>query len=323
MNRESRKHRGTLRTPAFARSRLPPAGIMPNLHDYIDQDTLRRKIAEVRFEDLGPGGVDVTGQVFIPADTACEAQMNTREAGVLAGAALLPMIAAAYDPAIVVEPQRADGDALAAGDTVATFRGALRSVLAMERIALNFATHLSGVATRTAAFVARTAGSAAAICDTRKTLPGLRALQKYAVACGGGTNHRIGLYDAMLIKDNHLAHLAPGSLHDVLAEAVARARTKHPELAFIEVEVDTLDQLEQVLDTGIDLVLLDNMSPETLARAVAMRDQRAPQVKLEASGGVTLETVAAIAATGVERISVGGLTHSAPSLDLGLDIRER
>ena len=194
----------------------------------------------------------------------------------------------------------------------------MRSLLAMERTALNFLQRLSGIATMTAQFVTRVAGTKAVILDTRKTTPGWRALEKYAVRCGGGTNHRAGLYDAVLIKDNHLAWLAEGG--DPIGQAVKLAREGAPKgTKFIEVEVDTLEQFDRALEVGPDIILIDNLGPEKLAEAVRRRDERAPGILLEASGGVTLATVRALAETGVDRISVGALTHSAPALDIGLD----
>jgi nicotinate-nucleotide pyrophosphorylase (carboxylating) len=191
-------------------------------------------------------------------------------------------------------------------------------LLMMERTALNFLQRLSGIATLTARFVAEVAGTKAVILDTRKTTPGWRALEKYAVRCGGGTNHRFGLYDAVLIKDNHLAWLAEGG--DPIGRAVAAARAGAPKgNKFIEVEVDTLEQLDRALEVGPDIILVDNLGPEKLAEAVRRRDAKAPGILLEASGGVTLETVRGLALTGVDRISVGALTHSAPALDIGLD----
>ena len=206
------------------------------------------------------------------------------------------------------------------GDVVGTLSGSLRGILAVERVLLNLLTHLSGIATLTAAYVAQVAGTSADIYDTRKTIPGLRDLAKYAVACGGGCNHRMGLHDAVLVKDNHIAHIAPAELPGALARMVVAARAAKPRPTFVEIEVDTLDQLRAVLPTGPDIVLLDNMAPDQLRDAVALRNAAAPGVLLEASGGVTLETVGAIARTGVDRIAVGALTHSAPALDLGLDI---
>ena len=282
-------------------------------------------IARARREDLGPDNLDITAAVFLPRDRDTVAVMHARKPGRLAGAALLPAIARTYDPAIQMEPAATDGDALNAGQPVATFRGPLRSVLAMERIALNFCTHLSGIASLTAQYVAAVAGTKAKIYDTRKTIPGLRGLAKYAVACGGGHNHRIGLYDAVLVKDNHIAHIPPAQLATALKDAIGRARAWQPTSqrpSFVEVEVDTLAQLEIVLACDVDIVLLDNMTPAQMREAVALRDRVAPggRIELEASGGVNLLSVRAIAETGVERIAVGALTHSAASLDLGLDI---
>jgi len=198
----------------------------------------------------------------------------------------------------------------------------LRSLLAAERVVLNFLQHLSGVATHTHRFVRRVEGTGGKIYDTRKTLPGMRLLEKYAVRCGGGYNHRIGLFDGLLVKDNHLAGLAPRDLHAYLGDVVARSRAEAPD-RLIEVESDSLDQLREVLKVpGIDLILLDNMDCPAMAAAVELRNQSGQRgkVALEASGGVTLETVRPIALTGVERIAVGALTHSAPALDVGLDI---
>ncbi|MFW6059223.1 MAG: carboxylating nicotinate-nucleotide diphosphorylase [Phycisphaeraceae bacterium] len=292
----------------------------PQLESFINSDTLSALIQRARAEDLGPDNIDVTADAFIPPDRAAEAQMVPRAPGILAGAALLPHIAAAYDENLKVALLARDGAALRPGEPAARFTGQLRAMLMMERVALNFVTHLSGIATLTAQYVTQTAGTNAHICDTRKTIPGLRGLAKYAVACGGGTTHRVGLYDAMLIKDNHLAGVTVKALPQVLRDALARAA--HHDLKFIEVEVDTLAQLEQVLTVReVDMILLDNMSTDQLRKAVARRDALAPDTLLEASGGVNLETVAAIAATGVDRISVGALTHSAPALDLGLDIQ--
>jgi len=293
---------------------------MPELASYITEPQLARLIAAARDEDMGPQSRDITSQALIPADAKGKAVMRSRAPGRLCGAALLKQIAGAYDAAIDIEIQMTDGDELSAGSIVATYTGPLRAMLAMERIALNFTTHLSGIASLTAQYVAQTQGTNAQIYDTRKTLPGLRALEKYAVACGGGVNHRIGLYDAVLIKDNHLAHVPKNDLSQAVQIAITHARKTTPPPTFIEVEVDRIDQLEAVLCTGVDLVLLDNMNNQQLTQAVEMRNRLAPKVELEASGGVNLQTVSGIARTGVDRIAVGALTHSAPSLDLGLDI---
>lgn len=296
----------------------------PRLADYASPELVRTAIAWAVEEDLGPVRRDITTQTLVPESARTTAAMRSRKPGCLSGLALLPEIVRAYDPSITLRLPKQDGQSIAPGEVAAEFTGSLRSILMMERVALNFTTHLSGIATLTAQYVALTKGTRARICDTRKTLPGLRAFQKYAVACGGGTNHRIGLFDAMLVKDNHIAHLSLQELPHALATAIRAARRATPAIAFVEVEVDTLEQLAQVLamptDARPDMMLLDNMGPDLLRQAVSMRDAKAPNVLLEASGGVNLQTVAAIAQTGVDRISIGALTHSAPSLDLGLDI---
>lgn len=283
-------------------------------------DELADLIRRARAEDLGPDGTDVTSDLFIPADLKAKASVVARQPGYLSGAALLNQVVSTYDTSISVQVATPDGSAIKPGQTVATLTGPLRSILTAERVALNFMTMLSGVATLTARYVEQTAGTRAKVYDTRKTLPGLRGLQKYAVACGGGATHRMGLYDAVLLKDNHLAQVGDGNLTNAVTDAVQKCRAAHPGLKFVMIEVDTLTQLEQVLTTGIDIVLLDNMTTDQLIRAVEMRNRILPGVELEASGGVTLDTIRAIAQTGVDRISVGALTHSAPALDLGLDI---
>jgi nicotinate-nucleotide pyrophosphorylase (carboxylating) len=293
---------------------------MVDLHAYIAHDDLTRLIAIARREDLGPEGLDVTTQMCVPADLHRTATIAAREPGVLAGAAALPAIARAYDDTLDVTLLKNDGASLQAEAPVARIGGSLRSLLTMERVALNVLGRLSGIATSTAGYVEAVAGSGARILDTRKTLPGLRGLEKYAVACGGGWTHRMGLYDAMLIKDNHLAHMPPDKLGETLGEIIEKTRVQYPHLSFIEVEVDKLDQLARVLSLNVDIALLDNMTLDGLRQAVTMRDERAPDVALEASGGVNLNTVRAIAETGVDRISVGALTHSARALDLGMDL---
>jgi nicotinate-nucleotide pyrophosphorylase (carboxylating) len=227
----------------------------------------------------------------------------------------------------VIAPCLEDGMVAQVGTVIAQIEGPTRQILAFERTALNVLSRLSGVATVTAEYVRIAAEKAPAgcqhICDTRKTTPGLRALEKYAVRCGGSWLHRSGLFDAMLIKDNHLEHMGAKLDLNQLEGAIARARAG-ADLRFVELEVDTLEQLERALRLPaglIDIVLLDNMNPDVIARAIEIRNEEAPSVQLEASGGVTLETVGAIAATGVDRISVGALTHSAPALDIGLDLR--
>jgi nicotinate-nucleotide pyrophosphorylase (carboxylating) len=273
-------------------------------------------------EDLGSIG-DVTTRALIPADQTGSVQIVARQDGVLAGTPVARMVFTEVDPSVVFTPLADDGDVLAVGQIVAELSGSLRSLLTGERTCLNFLTHLSGVATLTRQYVSKVAATRAGIYDTRKTLPGWRALEKYAVAAGGGRNHRMGLDDMILIKDNHLAGWRAAAHDHSIAAAVRMARdwqTKRGDLPLqIEVEVDTLAQLADALTGEPDMVLLDNMSLADLRQAVALRNERFPQVELEASGGVCLTTVAAIAATGVERISVGALTHSAPALDLAFD----
>lgn len=259
----------------------------------------------------------------MPADVITNASMRSRASGRLAGLALLPLVIEAYDSDVALNLAKVDGAAVSPGDVVATLTGRLRNVLAIERVALNFVCHLSGIATLTGRFADVIAGTQAVITDTRKTIPAYRGLAKYAVVCGGGVSHRMGLHDAMLVKDNHIAHLPADQLATALTASYEQARRLNPSLAFIEVEVDTLAQLERVLPTGPDIVLLDNMGPDLLREAVAMRDRAAPDVKLEASGGVDLDTVRDVADAGVDRIAIGALTHSAPALDLGLDIPVR
>ena len=262
-------------------------------------------------EDLGRAG-DITSISTIPEATMAHAILIARQAGIIAG---LPLAVATFQklsPDINIEAHFRDGAAVAAGVHVLTISGPARAVLAGERTALNFVGRLSGIATLTSDFVRHTAGTKLRICCTRKTTPGLRALEKYAVRCGGGFNHRFGLDDAILIKDNHIA--VAGGIRPVLERA--RAHAGH--LVKIEIEVDTLKQLREVLDTGLaDVVLLDNMDIPTLTEAVRLA---AGRVVLEASGGVTQDSIAKIAATGVDYASSGALTHSAPNFDVALDI---
>lgn len=266
-------------------------------------------------EDLN-GARDLTCTALIQPDERAAVQVVARRSGVLAGEPIGPLVFAALDPDVEWSAARRDGDIVERGRVIATVTGRLASLLTGERTMLNFLTHLSGIASLTRRFAIAVEGTKARILDTRKTLPGWRALQKYAVRCGGGTNHRMGLYDGVLIKDNHLAAWTEGAS---IAAAVETARRVSPAGVSIEVEVDTLEQLADALRGRPDIVLLDNMLPNELLQAVALRDAHAPEVLLEASGGITLETVAEIARTGVERISIGGLTHSAPSLDLAFD----
>ncbi len=246
-----------------------------------------------------------------------QAAFVARSPCVIAGMQAVAMVFHAIDPGVALDVVHGDGKAIGAGDTLAHVRGTMRSILAGERLALNIVQHLSGIATLTRRYVDAVAGLPAQILDTRKTLPGWRLLAKYAVRCGGGTNHRMGLWDGFLIKDNHLAALRGAA--SPIAEAMRLARAQAPIGVPVEIEVDTLEQFDQALRAAPDIVLLDNMSIEQMREAVQRRNQRAPGVLLEASGGVNLQTVRALAETGVDRISVGALTHSAPALDIGLD----
>jgi nicotinate-nucleotide pyrophosphorylase (carboxylating) len=275
-------------------------------------------IADALHEDLAGVG-DLTCDALIdPAETG-SIQIVARAAGVLAGLPVVALVFEALEGEVAFKPRLEDGADLQPGAIVAEVAGPLRTLLIGERTALNFLCHLSGVATLTRRYVAAAANPQVAILDTRKTLPGWRRLQKYAVALGGGTNHRMGLFDGVLIKDNHLAAWSRHQGDASIAAAVRKARESAPQDTTIEVEVDTLTQLEDALHGGPDVVLLDNMSLADLKTAVALRDERAPSVLLEASGGVHLDTVGPIAATGVDRISIGALTHSAPALDLAFD----
>lgn len=265
-------------------------------------------------EDLGDGG-DLTSQACIDQTTQMRAVMNARKPGYLSGSQLAVCSFAMIDPEIKIEHHKYDGDQLAAGDKVMTITGPARSILTAERVALNFMGHLSGIATATGELVAQTKGTNAKIVCTRKTTPGLRVVEKYAVRCGGGYNHRFGLYDAVMIKDNHIN--AAGGISEALK--AVKAHVGHT--VKIEIEVDTLEQLGEVLTQGADIILLDNMSPDELAKAVALnRAQGESKAILEASGNVTAKTVSAIAKSGIDYISSGWITHSAPVLDLGLDV---
>jgi len=287
-----------------------------------EMDNLQRLLALAKAEDLGSG--DVTGEL-LPAGLGAEARFIARQEMVFCGGMMLCAIAGAYDSAIATDVAVGDGASVAAGAALARWSGPARGVLAAERVALNFIQHLSGIATLTRRYVDAATGAGVAILDTRKTTPGWRDLEKYAVRCGGGANHRRGLYDAILVKDNHLGALARGGSVDPIGDLAGRladARRRLGPDGFVEMEVDTLEQFETALKLPLDVILLDNMTCEQMLRAVAIRDAAGlrGRVKIEASGGITLANVAAIAACGVERISVGALTHSAPAADIGLDV---
>lgn len=262
-------------------------------------------------EDLGLAG-DITSAAVIPGDHRSTVVMAARQPGVIAGLDAAELAFQLVDPAITMTRHVNDGAAVEAGEVIATISGPSRGLLTGERTALNFLSHLSGIATVTASIARAIAGTRASVACTRKTTPGLRALEKYAVRAGGGMNHRFALHDAILIKDNHIA-IAGGT-----REALRRAKAAAGHMVKIEIEVDTLGQLREVMEEGVDAVLLDNMGPEQLREAVGIVAGRAIT---EASGRITPETAAAIAASGVDLISVGWITHSAPILDIGLDFR--
>ena len=268
------------------------------------------KVKEALFEDWGRAG-DITSQATLPASAKAEALMVARKPGVLSGLALAESAFRQTDASLTFTSELEDGADLLAGSIVARISGPARSILSAERVALNFACHMSGIATATSRFARAIAHTKAHIVCTRTTTPGLRAFEKYAVRCGGGMNHRFGLDDAILIKDNHVA-VAGGV---VAAVRAAKAFAGH--LVKIELEVDTLEQLQEALPEGPDVIMLDNMTPDQLAQAVEIVGGR---VLLEASGGIELDTVKAVAESGVDHISSGWITHSAPILDLGLDI---
>lgn len=266
-------------------------------------------VARALKEDFGDAG-DITTHATIPANAKAKAVIAARKPGAIAGADAALAAFRLVDPAISVSVEKDDGARVQKGDVILAIKGPARGILSAERVALNFMGHLSGIATATAALVDAVKGTNAKIVCTRKTTPGLRAFEKHAVRCGGGHNHRFGLYDAVMIKDNHIA--AAGGI----AKALAAARAAVGHMVKIEIEVDALNQLDEALANGADVVLLDNMATADLKRAVEINQGRAV---LEASGNVTLETVRAIAETGVDVISSGWITHSAPNLDLGLD----
>lgn len=289
-------------------------------------------------EDIGVAdlskGIDCTTDALVPAESTATAAFVSREEGVVCGVEVSRLVASRFAPAVELQIEKKDGDAVSPKQTIASMTGPAHDILTIERTCLNFMCRLSGIATIAGAFAEKVAGTNAQVLDTRKTTPGWRLLEKYAVACGGGTNHRMGLFDAVMIKDNHLAFYrtqVPESEQTIdQALSVARnwikdnaSRLPNGDKTILQLEVDTLDQLKIAIDdnnpTLPDIVLLDNMNNEQLAKAVAMRDEMAQGVLLEASGGVNLSTVAGISRTGVDRISVGAITHSASNFDIGLD----
>ena len=292
-------------------------------------ENLRQLIHLARHEDLGSG--DVTSRLMVPEGKIGVGTLVQKEVGIVCGLPIVEMICRTYDERLrvelipgfhmeVIEARFSD----ARTTPLVRIRGPLRSLLAAERVMLNFLQRMSGVATQTQRFVRRIAGTGAKIYDTRKTAPGLRLLDKYAVRCGGGHNHRIGLFDGLLVKDNHVAAVPAKDLTSYLAGVVSQSRAEDPS-RLVEIEVDNLDQIREVLKVdGIDVILLDNMDCPKMEQAVQVRNRagKKGQVELEASGGVTLETVRSIASTGVERIAVGAITHSAPALDISLEVEE-
>lgn len=280
----------------------------------LSQRVIEAAVAAALAEDA-PWG-DVTAEALIPLGVDAAAELVARQEGVFSGSAVFEAAMRLTDAGIRTVILRADGERFSAGDVLARVAGPARSVLTAERVALNFAQRMSGIATLTDLFVTEVAGTGVRIVDTRKTTPGLRALERHAVVSGGGHNHRWGLSDAVMAKDNHLATLAANGIS--VTEGLLMMRQKLGHTTHIEVEVDRLDQIEAVLAAGVDTVMLDNFSIEDLRRGVALIDGRA---LVEASGNVSLATVRAIAQTGVDVISVGALTHSVASIDLGLDIR--
>ena len=276
----------------------------------------RRLIDLALEEDLGAEG-DLTSRAVIPPDLPGRAALVARSAGVVAGLPAAQQTFAVIDPELFFQTLIPDGSTVAPGAVLAVVSGRMRSILTGERTALNFVQRLSGVATQTARYVQAAAGLPCQVLDTRKTTPGWRLLEKYAVRCGGGHNHRMGLGDGVLIKDNHLAAVGGGP--GAAAEAVRLARAKYGSRFPLEIEVDDLEEFDAALAARPDIILLDNMTPDRMREAVRRRDATAPAVRLEASGGVTLATIRLIAETGVDRISVGALTHSAVALDVALD----
>ena len=310
---------GTSGSPRFTAYDDLPEGLLSELrHTGLDPHTLYLEVVQALREDLPePHDVDVTSAATIPAEARGVAVFGSRESGVIAGLVVAELVfRTVLGDDVRISNRAHDGTRVSPGDTVLTVAGPTRGLLTAERTALNYATHLSGIATATSRWVDALAGTHAKVLDTRKTLPTYRALQKYAVRCGGGHNHRFSLADMALIKDNHV--LAAGGV----VPAYLAVREQFPHVP-VEVEVDSLDQMRELLEVGCERILLDNMSPDQLREAVALNRSRgnAGRAVLEASGGLTLEKARAVAETGVDWISVGALTHSVHVFDLGLDLR--
>ena len=304
----------------------PRPGLLFSLEE---RESFERLVDAALTEDLG-GGVDATSEAVVPPQVQGTAALFARRPGMIAGLAVCAEVIRRKAPAVQWQPLAHDGERVFAGQTLGVISGPARDILRIERTCLNFLGRLSGIATLTDQYVSRLAGTSAQLCDTRKTTPGWRHLEKFAVRCGGGTNHRIGLYDAILIKDNHLAVLRrEGDNPETAARRAIRqarnwiANNSHllpqGDRTWIQLEVDRLEMLQAALEEQPEMILLDNLSPAQLAEAVEVRNRIAPNVILEASGGITLDTIAAVAASGVDRISVGAVTHSATNFDIGLD----
>lgn len=294
---------------------------MSTMAHALDRNRLRDLWEDALAEDGAEN--DVSSLVAVSATQAAEAVVTAREPGVFAGTAIFDVIREAYPTDLTAVVNVEDGAKLETATVIAHISGSARQLLAIERALLNFLQRLCGVATMTRAYVDAVRGTRARICDTRKTIPGWRQLDKYAVRCGGGKNHRMGLHDAVLIKDNHLARIEPHRLRLAVMDMVSATTRLSPPPIFVEFEVDTLEQFEKIVDIPeIDIILLDNFSLADMRRAVSLRNELGllGRLQLEASGGVHLDSVAAIAATGVDRIAVGALTHSVRALDIALDV---
>lgn len=297
---------------------------LPEFASFLRSTGQIQRLLQIAYdEDLGPDAHDWTGELMFSPDQSSSANLSLREPATIAGLAFVSDILELFvrdGESIEWQPAVQDGEQLDAGARLGTLNGSSIALVRLERTLLNLVSRLSGIATRTRHFVNLAQGTSARICDTRKTTPGLRAVEKYAVRCGGGVSHRMGLYDALLVKDNHLVGLDEPAFKERVTAASSKARAQN--LSFVQVEVDTLTQLKWILALGqgvCDIVLLDNMPPEVLARAVVLRDASNPSLLLEASGGISESTLPSIAQTGIDRISIGGLTHQAVSVDIGLD----
>ncbi|TDQ28213.1 carboxylating nicotinate-nucleotide diphosphorylase [Phyllobacterium brassicacearum] len=287
-----------------------PEEVQKAFAPYLPRLMIEDAVRAALLEDLGRAG-DITTNATLPEDATAAAVLSSREAGAICGIGFAKTAFALVEPSLKFTAFVKDGARVERGDTIARVEGNARAILSAERVALNYLMHLSGISSYTAKFADLIAHTGAKVCDTRKTIPGMRAFAKYAVKCGGGANHRFGLDDAILIKDNHIA-VAGG-----VAKAILAARAYAGHLVKIEVEVDGLTQLEEALSVGADVILLDNMGPELLEKAVKINGGRA---RLEASGGIAFDTIKAIAETGVDYISTSKITMAAPTLDIGLDI---